>query len=104
MSESENPALDSPEPKTGGRPRSNQDWWPNQLDLSVLHQHSERGNPLDEDFDYKEAFEDLDVDALADEPLAAAGVVALAAVSLFLLHAAFVELPRTLTAGRPRRA
>ena len=63
MSESENPALDSPTPKEG-RPRTNQDWWPNQLDLSVLHQHTPRGNPLDEDFVYAEAFKDLDVEAL----------------------------------------
>ncbi len=35
----------SPEPKRG-RPHTNQDWWPNQLDLSVLHQHSPAGNPL----------------------------------------------------------
>ena len=63
MSESENPALDSPTPKEG-RPRTNQDWWPNQLDLSVLHQHTPSGNPLDEDFVYAEAFKDLDVEAL----------------------------------------
>ena len=63
-SESENPALDAPEPATDKRPRRNQDWWPNQLDLSVLHQHSPRGNPLDEDFDYAEAFASLDVEAL----------------------------------------
>ena len=63
MSESENPALDSPTPKQG-RPRSNQDWWPNQLDLSVLHQHSERGNPMDADFDYAKEFASLDVEAL----------------------------------------
>nr|MDQ3294254.1 catalase/peroxidase HPI [Actinomycetota bacterium] len=62
-SESENPAIDAPEPK-GHRPRSNQDWWPNQLDLSVLHQHSPRGNPLGERFDYQEAFAGLDVEAL----------------------------------------
>ena len=63
MSESENPALDSPTPKEG-RPRTNQDWWPNQLDLSVLHEHTPSGNPLDEDFVYAEAFKDLDVEAL----------------------------------------
>ena len=63
-SESENPAIDAPEPKTGGRPRRNQDWWPNQLDLSVLHQHSPKGNPLGEQFDYVEAFAGLDVEAL----------------------------------------
>jgi catalase-peroxidase len=63
-SESENPALRSPTAESGHRPRSNQDWWPNQLDLSVLHQHSEKGNPLGPDFDYREQFEQLDVDAL----------------------------------------
>jgi len=63
MSESENPVIDAPEP-SAHRPRSNQDWWPNQLDLSVLHQHSPRGNPLGIDFDYRAAFAGLDVEAL----------------------------------------
>ena len=63
-SESENPALDAPTPKTGGRPRTNKDWWPNQLDLSVLHSHSSKGNPLGEDFDYAAEFEKLDLAAL----------------------------------------
>ena len=63
-SESENPAIDSPTPKTGGRPRTNRDWWPNQLDLSVLHAHSSKGNPLGADFSYAEEFEKLDVEAL----------------------------------------
>jgi catalase-peroxidase len=60
-SESENPALDSPTPKTGGRPHTNRDWWPNQLDLSVLHAHSPKGNPLGEDFSYAAEFEKLDL-------------------------------------------
>jgi catalase-peroxidase len=63
-SESENPAIDSPTPKTTGRPRTIQDWWPNQLDLSVLHAHSSKGNPLGEDFRYAEEFAKLDVEAL----------------------------------------
>jgi catalase-peroxidase len=63
-SESENPAIDSPTPKTGGRPRTNRDWWPNQLDLSVLHAHSSKGNPLPADFSYAKEFEKLDVEAL----------------------------------------
>ncbi len=46
VSESENPVIPSPTPKQS-RPRTNQDWWPNQLDLSVLHQHSPLSNPLD---------------------------------------------------------
>jgi len=62
-SESENPAIPSPTPK-GHRPRSNQDWWPNQLNLQVLHQHSPRSNPLGEDFNYADEFKKLDVDAV----------------------------------------
>ncbi len=62
-SESENPAIPAPEPKAH-RPRTNRDWWPDQLDLSVLHQHSPRANPLGEEFDYRAEFESLDLDAL----------------------------------------
>jgi catalase-peroxidase len=62
-SESENPAIPAPTPKAHG-PRTNRDWWPNQLDLSVLHQHSPRANPVGEDFNYAEAFKTLDLDAL----------------------------------------
>ncbi|MEV5121274.1 catalase/peroxidase HPI [Streptomyces decoyicus] len=62
-SESENPVIPSPAP-TSTRPRSNRDWWPNQLDLQILHQHSSRSNPMDEDFTYAEEFATLDVDAL----------------------------------------
>jgi catalase-peroxidase len=63
-SESENPAIDSPTPKTGGRPRTNRDWWPNQLDLSVLSAHSSKSNPLGENFSYAKEFAKLDVEAL----------------------------------------
>src|SRR5690242_20179693 len=63
-SESENPAIDSPAAKTTGRPRTNRDWWPNQLDLSVLHAHSSKGNPLGDSFDYAKEFAKLDVEAL----------------------------------------
>jgi catalase-peroxidase len=66
-SESENPAIPSPEPKTPFRPRTNKDWWPNQLDLSVLHQHTPQGNPLGEDFDYAEEFQSLDLEALKQD-------------------------------------
>ncbi|MFI7589912.1 catalase/peroxidase HPI [Spongisporangium articulatum] len=62
-SESENPAIDAPTPVTD-KPRTNKDWWPNQLDLSVLHAHSSKGNPLGEDFDYAKEFAKLDVEAL----------------------------------------
>jgi catalase-peroxidase len=63
-SESENPAIDAPTPKTGGRPHTNRDWWPDQVDLSVLHAHSPQGNPLGEGFNYAEEFAKLDVEAL----------------------------------------
>ncbi|MFF2433087.1 catalase/peroxidase HPI [Streptomyces sp. NPDC058107] len=65
-SESENPAISSPAPTRTG-PRTNRDWWPNQLDLQVLHQHSPQSNPLDEDFDYAEEFATLDPDALKQD-------------------------------------
>jgi len=63
VSESENPVIPAPTVKKG-RPRTNKDWWPNQLDLSVLHTHSHKSNPMEEDFDYAAKFESLDVDAL----------------------------------------
>ncbi len=63
VSESENPAIPSPTPKAT-RPRTNRDWWPNQLDLQVLHQNSPLSNPMGEDFNYAEEFKTLDVDAV----------------------------------------
>ena len=44
--------------------RGNADWWPNQLNLGLLHQHSPRSNPMGETFDYREAFKTLDLDAV----------------------------------------
>jgi catalase-peroxidase len=49
---------------------SNRDWWPNQLRLDVLHQHSSRSNPLGEQFNYAEAFKKLDYYALKKDLLA----------------------------------
>ena len=43
---------------------TNQDWWPNQLRLDLLNQHSSKSNPMDEDFDYAKAFSSLDLDAV----------------------------------------
>src|ERR1022692_4250779 len=63
VSESENPAIPSPTSEVP-RPRTNQDWWPNQLDVSVLHRHSPLSDPMDEDFDYAKEFATLDVEAL----------------------------------------
>ena len=43
---------------------SNRDWWPNQLKLELLHQHSSRSNPMGEDFDYAKEFKSLDLVAV----------------------------------------
>lgn len=65
-SESENPVIPSPAPAPA-RPRTNRDWWPNQLDLQVLHQHAPGSNPMGEDFDYAAEFASLDVEALKQD-------------------------------------
>ena len=62
-SESESPAISPPTPKQT-RPRTNRDWWPNQVDLQVLNQHMPRPNPLGDGFNYAEAFKSLDLEAL----------------------------------------
>jgi catalase-peroxidase len=53
-------------PVTGGTHTgtSNRDWWPNQLDMSVLHRNPPMGNPMGEAFDYREEFRTLDLEAL----------------------------------------
>ncbi|WP_170470379.1 catalase/peroxidase HPI [Ruegeria arenilitoris] len=64
----------SDNPKAGGCPvmhsagtRSNRDWWPNQLNLSILHQNSPASSPMDPDFNYAEEFQKLDYQALKDD-------------------------------------
>ncbi|MBF7070543.1 catalase/peroxidase HPI [Aliarcobacter butzleri] len=52
----------NPMVRNGGR--SNKDWWPNQLNLKILSQHSNKVNPLGSDFDYAKEFSKLDYDAL----------------------------------------
>ncbi len=55
-------------PFTGGtRARTNLDWWPNQLNLQVLHQHSALSNPMNEAFDYAKEFESLDLKAVIED-------------------------------------
>jgi catalase-peroxidase len=49
---------------TAGGGTSNRDWWPNQLRLDLLHQHSVKSNPMGEDFDYAKEFKSLDLAAL----------------------------------------
>ncbi len=67
VSESENPGMPAPQAHTDRRPHTNRDWWPNQPDLTVLHAHSSKSNPLGVGFDYAEAFERLDVEALKQD-------------------------------------
>lgn len=62
-SESENPVIDTPKPKAHA-PRTNQDWWPEQVDVSKLHARGSFSNPYDEDFNYAEEFAKLDPEAL----------------------------------------
>jgi len=55
---------------TSGGGMSNQDWWPNQLKLDILHQHSSLSNPMGNDFNYAQAFKTLDLEAVKKELLA----------------------------------
>jgi len=56
---------DSKCPFSGGpRGHSNRDWWPTQVDLGLLHQHSAKSNPMGADFDYAKAFKTLDLNAV----------------------------------------
>ena len=45
----------------------NKDWWPNQLNLDILHQHDKKTNPMGEEFDYREEFQKLDYDAMKQD-------------------------------------
>ena len=62
--ESKCPVMHGGQTSSGAAGTSNADWWPNQLNLSILHQHSPASDPMDEDFSYAEAFNALDYDAL----------------------------------------
>jgi catalase-peroxidase len=56
--------------QTGGGGTSNRDWWPSQLNLRILHQHSSLSDPMDKDFNYAEAFNSLDLAAVKKDFLA----------------------------------
>jgi catalase-peroxidase len=55
---------------TLGGGTSNQDWWPNQLNLDILHQHSKSSNPLGEDFNYAKEFKNLDLKTIKKDLIA----------------------------------
>jgi len=52
---------------TTGKGIGNRDWWPNQLNLNILHQHSDKSDPMGKDFDYSEAFQQLDLEAVKQD-------------------------------------
>ena len=58
------PVMHGAVTSNSGSGTSNRDWWPNQLNLSILHQHDKKSNPMGEDFDYREEFKKLDYGAL----------------------------------------
>lgn len=58
------PFSNNKAPLLAGEGSSNNDWWPNQLNLSILEQHSDLSNPMDDNFDYANAFSELDYDGL----------------------------------------
>ncbi|NCJ06325.1 catalase/peroxidase HPI [Synechococcales cyanobacterium C] len=62
--ESKCPFMGGLQKVPAGHGTSNRDWWPNQLNLRILHQHSSKSNPMDEAFNYAEAFKSLDYAAL----------------------------------------
>ncbi len=61
------PVMHGASKRTAGGSTANQHWWPNQLNLKILHQNSELSDPMDEDFDYAEAFKSLDLDAVVKD-------------------------------------
>ncbi len=62
--ESKCPVTGRTSKKVAGGGTSNRDWWPNQLNLNILHQHSPLSNPMGEAFNYAQEFKSLDLDAL----------------------------------------
>jgi catalase-peroxidase len=58
------PVLNGAQQHTTAKARSNRDWWPNQLNLDVLHQNSSLSNPMGTEFNYREEFKKLDLNAL----------------------------------------
>ncbi|WP_298036702.1 catalase/peroxidase HPI [uncultured Desulfuromonas sp.] len=65
--ESKCPVTGRTSKQTAGGGTSNRDWWPNRLNLHILHQHSSLSNPMGEAFNYAEEFKSLDLDALKQD-------------------------------------
>jgi catalase-peroxidase len=62
--ESKCPVTGAMKKSSSGRGTSNRDWWPNQLNLKILHQHTQKSNPMGEAFDYAKEFKKLDLKAV----------------------------------------
>ena len=62
--ESKCPVMNGAQRHTAAGVLSNRDWWPNQLNLQILHQNSPLCNPMGEEFNYAEEFKKLDLGAL----------------------------------------
>lgn len=58
------PVMHGPGRHTIAGARNNASWWPNQLNLKILHQHSEKSNPYGKSLDYAKAFKGLELDAV----------------------------------------
>ena len=58
------PVTGGVNPQVTGGSKTNQDWWPNQLRLDILHQHSSKSNPMSEGFNYAKEFKSLDLEAV----------------------------------------
>ena len=70
MDEAKCPVMHGAVARNSGGGTSNREWWPNQLNLNILHQHDKKSSPLETDFNYREAFSKLDYAALKKDLLA----------------------------------
>jgi catalase-peroxidase len=61
------PVTGSTHKPIAGLGTTNQEWWPNQLNLRILHQHSQKSNPMSKDFNYPEEFKKLDLNSLKED-------------------------------------
>jgi catalase-peroxidase len=64
---SKHSTMDKANAGASNKGTTNRDWWPNQLNLRILHQHDTKSNPMGEDFNYAEAFESLDLEAVKQD-------------------------------------
>jgi catalase-peroxidase len=64
MEDDKRPVTDTPDKHTAGGAMMNRDWWPNRLNLDILHQHSSKSNPMGDGFNYAKEFKSLDLAAV----------------------------------------